>query len=110
MLLKVIPLWRRYKFPFLLTKPPHFSDMGGGDCPHISKFLESTLHLCYKIDQVHSRPISTGRKGFSDQSDHSYLNGGRFIFVIFFKMGTWFVSQKWSGFRRFVGITYSATF
>ena len=42
MLPKLIPLWRRYKFPFLLTKPPHFSDMGG-TCPHISKFLESTL-------------------------------------------------------------------
>ena len=30
MLPKLIPLWRRYKFPFLVTKPPHFSAMGGG--------------------------------------------------------------------------------
>ena len=44
MLLKLIPHWRRYKFPFLLTKPPHFSDMGG-NCPHISKFLDSTLRV-----------------------------------------------------------------
>ena len=32
------------------------------------------------------------------------------MFVNFFKMGTWPVSQKRLGFRRFVGITYSATF
>ena len=67
-------------------------------------------HLCYKIYQAHSRPISTGGKGFSDQSDHRCLNGRRFIFVNVLKMGTWSVSPKRSGFRRFVGITYSATF
>ena len=33
-----------------------------------------------------------------------------FIFRKLFKMGTWSVSQKWSGFQRFVRITYSATF
>ena len=33
-----------------------------------------------------------------------------FYFRKFFKMGTLSVSQKRSGFRRFVGITYSATF
>ena len=33
-----------------------------------------------------------------------------FYFCKFFKMDTSFVSQKRSGFRRFVGITYSATF
>ena len=33
-----------------------------------------------------------------------------FYFRNFLKMGTWSVSQKWSGFWRFVGITYSATF
>ena len=32
------------------------------------------------------------------------------IFVNFFKMGTWSVSQKRSEFRHFVGMTYSATF
>ena len=36
--------------------------------------------------------------------------GGVLFFVNFFKMGTWSVSQKRSGFRRFVGISYSATF
>ena len=51
MLLKLIPLWWRYKFPFLLTKPPHFSDMGG-NCPHISKFLESTLEYDFQADNL----------------------------------------------------------
>ena len=51
-----------------------------------------------------------GWKGFSHQSHHRYLNGRRFIFVHFLKMGTWSVSQKRLGFWRFVGITYSATF
>ena len=58
--------------------------------------------------QVHSRPNFQGRKGFSHQSDHRCLNGRRFIFVNFLKMGTWTVSQKRSGFRHFVGITYLA--
>ena len=40
MLLKLIAHWCRYKFPFLLTKPPHFSDIGGELPPHfkISRF------------------------------------------------------------------------
>ena len=33
-----------------------------------------------------------------------------FYFCKFFKMATWSVSQKQSGFGHFVGITYSATF
>ena len=33
-----------------------------------------------------------------------------FYFRNFLKMGAWSVSQKRSGFRRFVGIAYSATF
>ena len=75
-----------------------------------SRFGKNHTHLCYKVYQIHSRPNFQGRKGFSDQSDHRCPNGRRFIFVNFFKMDTWSVSQKWSGFRRFVGITYSATF
>ena len=71
---------------------------------------EKTTHLCHKIYRVHSRPITAGRKGFSHQSDNICLNGRHFIFVIFLNMGTWSVSQKRSGFRCFVGITYSATF
>ena len=50
-----------------------------------------------KIDHVHSTPNLEDRKGFSHQSDHRHLNGRRFIFVNFVKMGTWSVSQKRSG-------------
>ena len=52
------------------------------------------LALCSKIDQVHCRLNFEGRKGFSHQSDHRCLNGRRFIFVNFLKMGTWSVSQN----------------
>ena len=78
--------------------------------PHYRVSGKRHTHLCYKIYQAHSRPISAGGKGFSDQSDHRCLNGRHFIFVNFFKMGTWSVSPNRSGFRCFVGITYSATF
>ena len=73
-------------------------------------FRKKNTHLCYKIYRVHFRPKSAGRKRFSDQSDHRCPNGRHFIFVNFFKMVTWTVCQKWSGFWCFVGITYSATF
>ena len=32
------------------------------------------------------------------------------FYLHFFKMGTWSVSQKWSGFRHFVGITIRLLF
>ena len=75
-----------------------------------SRFGKKHTHVCYKIYQVHFRPISAGQKGFFDQTDHRCLNGRRFIFIKFKKIGTWSVSQKQSGFRRFVGINYSTTF
>ena len=104
---------------FVFTEVRRITAAAAGLWSPLNNFLAFQIFLSFLsffktigvgIYQVHSRPNFQGRKGFSHQSDHRCLNGRRFIFVNFLKMGTWSVSQKRSGFRRFVGITYSATF
>ena len=47
------------------------------------------MHQCYEILQEHILETKYARwKGFSDQSDHRYLNNRHLIFVIKKKLGT----------------------
>ena len=65
-----------FSYQGFLMKRIHFTAL-----LKVTESIFQKSHTC----QVHSKPNSTGWKGFSDQLDHRCLNVRCFTFVIFFK-------------------------